>query len=436
MKNLYFNLIIVQFICFFLGIRWGWVLFQYDELRIFELIFGAIAFVILILNSKLCFSKQTLLIFYFIFTIIFFDFLNYSIFQIYDLVSLLSLCFIFLILMKSIHNLKSYLFLIISAIIPCLFIFLSMYNMVVNKIWFDWQLNAGSIRIYDSTIIPIFYFSVYLKTIQYKFMDKIYPIVIILIGMSLFFDSARSALLSCTIPIIFYALLNKQYRILLFKTLIYLFLSFVIYWSFFYFYNFYNEVDQKLSIYRLDSSLRSEIWKLSYKLWLQKPWSGIGGGFLAKIKYPYGYHMHNFYLRMIFEWGIIGILFLYFILSKIIELIKSRNINPVLIAGFFGISIDALFSGNLIYPSSQLACVLYVAFVFSFIEEKFFCGTVQVIFSKIIIILFGVLFFYILYFYMIDDISCYGCGSFGGREAPNFWYYGASEKLIDGSQIP
>lgn len=437
MKNLYFSMIVIQLIFFFLGIRLGWVLFQYDELRILELLFGGIAFVVLILKTRLIFSMETILIFGSIFFLIIYYISSFSIFQIIDLISLISLCSIFLMLSKSFHNLKFYFILIISAVIPCLFIFLSIYNKFLNGIWFDWQLNGGSIRIYDSTIVPIFYLTIYLKSIDYKHIVRLYPIIIVLIGLALFFDSARSALLSCTIPIILYCFLSEKYRFLLIKTLIFMFISFFIYWLFNLVYNVNNEVDQKLSISRLDSSLRNEIWNYSYELWLKNPWSGIGGGWLAQVQYPYGYHMHNFYLRMIFEWGVVGILFLYFVLSRIVEIIKLKNISPILIIGILGIAIDGLFSGNLIYPASQLICVLYISYVFSLVKKVDSDNNfLKFILSKILIILFGFLFFYILFFYILNDISCYQCGSFGGREAPNFWYYGASEKLIDGSKIP
>ncbi|MDU6099696.1 MAG: hypothetical protein E6657_02665, partial [Acinetobacter sp.] len=35
-----------------------------------------------------------------------------------------------------------------------------------------------------------------------------------------------------------------------------------------------------------------------------------------------------------------------------------------------------------------------------------------------------------------QDIMCWGCGSYDGRMAPNFWFYGAAEHLIPASQIP
>ena len=91
---------------------------------------------------------------------------TYSIFQFQEIWSGIALLFIFSVLtyeLKNIENIEHGLvFIVVSASIPCLFICISITNFIFYKQWFDWQFNSGTIRIYDSVIVPIF-FSNFLK---------------------------------------------------------------------------------------------------------------------------------------------------------------------------------------------------------------------------------------------------------------------------------
>lgn len=437
MRNLIFYLLILQLISFFLGIRIGWTLFQYDELRIIQVLLGAISFIYIIVYSKIKFSKQAIFTCIFIIFFIIYFFKTFSIFQFQDLMIFLSLLSIFIALLQSDYKVNLiFLILIFSCIIPCFFIFLSVFNLFYNVQWFDWQLNGGSIRIYDSTIIPIFYFSVYLRSINYNHIEKIYPLIIFMIGLALFFDGARSGIISCILPIMIMLVMSEKYRDILIKTILYFFASFSFYFVTFKLFHYLNELDRNLSVSRLTTSSRLEIWSYVYYQWLNNPLRGLGGGFLAQTKQLSVLHMHNLYLRLIFEWGIMGVTLLVFLFYNFIKLMGSNKVSLILKLGVLGIAIDSLFSGNWIYPSSQLISILYFSFVYSFYYDEFNIASIQLKISKIIIIVFGTLFFYILYFYFFDDLSCYKCGSYGGLEAPNFWHYGGAERLIDGSEIP
>ncbi|MCV9897907.1 UNVERIFIED_CONTAM: O-antigen ligase domain-containing protein, partial [Cronobacter sakazakii] len=48
---------------------------------------------------------------------------------------------------------------------------------------------------------------------------------------------------------------------------------------------------------------------------------------LSKIQYAYGHHIHNLYLRLIFEWGIIGLIFCIWMLTQLIGLFKDKTVS-------------------------------------------------------------------------------------------------------------
>lgn len=439
MKNFILYICIFQIVLFFLGIRFGWAVLQYDEIRIFLLLIGGLCFFYLFFTKKIALAKYNLLLLSFLLIGILFDILDnsFSVFQFQDLVSLLCLFSIFFVLLDiKYNNYNIFFLLILVSIIPCLFIFLSIFNFLKNGLWLDWQLNGGSIRIYDSTIIPIFYFSIYLKSINYKYIDKIYFVVIFLIGLALFFDGARSAILSCIIPLLIYLLFNNKYRCLISKTIFYMFISCFLYFTINRLFNYFYNANNNLSVARFSSSNRNEIWGYMFNLWLDSPIRGVGGGFLAETQYLHAYHMHNFYFRVVFEWGLGGVLLLVVLFIGFFRLMISKDINCILKAGVLGVAVDAYFSGNLIYPSSQLMIVIYLSFVFGFLVLKDDYSVFHILFTRLIFILFGALFYYLVFNYFIEDLLCFGCGSFAGREAPNFWYYGSAEKLINGEDIP
>ena len=90
-----------------------------------------------------------------------------------------------------------------------------------------------------------------------------------------------------------------------------------------------------------------------------------GGGYLSEIQYKYGHHIHNLYLRLIFEWGIVGCIFLVWMIYQVIKLFRDKNALPIAKAGVVAILVDAMFSGSMVYPASQMACILFLAFAFS-----------------------------------------------------------------------
>ncbi|MFI8034545.1 O-antigen ligase family protein, partial [Acinetobacter sp. ABJ_C3_5] len=186
-----------------------------------------------------------------------------------------------------------------------------------------------------------------------------------------------------------------------------------------------NSLD--INIARLSTSRRSEMWVFMYDKWKENPFIGLGGGFLAKEHYIHGYHAHNLWLRLIFEWGGVGVILLIFILNQIYILFNSK-VDPVLKMGVLSIIIDATFSGSFVYPASQMSCILFLALAFSYIKQPDFISQ-NLISSKILILLYIFLFFYIILKFFWMDVSCFGCMSQEGRLAPFFWEYGGTSHL-------
>ncbi len=119
-----------------------------------------------------------------------------------------------------------------------------------------------------------------------------------------------------------------------------------------------------MTVIRTGTSLRAEMWKFVFEQWKQHPFTGVGGGYLSKIQYANGHHIHNLYLRIIFEWGIIGLIFSIWMLTRLIGLFKDKTVSLILKVGVIAVLVDAMFSGSMVYPASQIACVLFIAFTF------------------------------------------------------------------------
>lgn len=420
-------------IIFTLGLNFGLSLNPYDESRIFYIFLSCIAGLnILIFSKKNYYNNADKFLFYILFFVIFFILDKKNIFQIYDFVMWISLFFLTISISKidfdttANKNLLS--ILVIISIIPCLFLPIVIFEFVKNSKMYDWQMNAGSIRIYDSMIVPIFWISVFLKNKKNKIISTAYPFVCFLIILGLLIDSARSALISIFVPILLLYLSSKEHRSLALNTAMWFILAVLTYKLIFYYHNFYSNDYKLLSIARFSTSYRYEIWEFMYEEWKKNPLFGSGGGYLAEVQFKYVHHMHNVYLRLIFEWGLIGLSLLIWVLIKVYFLLKS-NISIILKMGVTAILIDAAFSGNFIYPASQVACILFIGIAFS--ANKFDTSNQNSNkYSKLLLMVWYFLFIGLVFFYLGRDLTCLGCFSNDGRAAPFFWEHGGSIKLI------
>jgi hypothetical protein len=121
---------------------------------------------------------------------------------------------------------------------------------------------------------------------------------------------------------------------------------------------------------------------------------------------------------------------------QVVRLFIGKNALPIAKAGVTAILVDAMFSGSMVYPASQMICILFLAFVFSQRQQSKEYLKYSYKPTKLLIGLWGALFLYITIMYLGQDLMCWGCGSYVGRMAPNFWEYGSSQHLIPASHIP
>ncbi|MDG9795727.1 O-antigen ligase family protein [Acinetobacter baumannii] len=435
-KNILFLVVVIYLITALLGYQIGWSVFQYDELRLLQLPLALCALFILIFAKKLEYSIHTQINFFIIGVLILTQQINWEIFEFQELWSAIALLFIFSALTYELRNIKNIehgiALIVVTAIIPCLFILISIFNFISVQQWFDWQFNSGSIRIYDSVIVPLFFLLIFLKNKKVPYIQYLYPLGIFLFALAWLFDGARSALLAVLIGLTSLFIFSKDNRRLVLQTIVYMFVAFAVYKSTVYFAD-----KNTMTVLRTGTSLRAEMWKFVFEQWKQHPFTGVGGGYLSKIQYAYGHHIHNLYLRLIFEWGVIGFIFLIWMLYQLIGLFKDRAVSLVLKAGVIAVLVDAMFSGNMVYPASQIACILFIALAFS---QRHHIGDFTSAFSiwstKVLVGMWGILFLYIAIVHFGQDLSCWNCGSYGGRMAPNFWEYGGAEHLISSDQIP
>lgn len=436
-------LFLVFFLGFFLlGYKLGWSVFQYDELRLLQLFITSIIFIIIIFKFKLNLSLKNICFFLLFFLILFFQLYEFSVYQYQDLMLLIIIVMIPFYLgleLKQYNKLQflnhSLLFLVICSVFPVLFITLSINDLFRDGIWYSWQMNAGNIRIYNSVVVPIIFLVIYLKSINYKYISYIYPLIVFLLTLGLWFDGARAALLSILMGLAVIFIFSKQYRKLVLGTGAVILFSFAVCNFTYYFYNQIYGVYKSLNVIRTSTSGRWELWNYVYPKWVEQPWKGVGGNFLATTNYPLN-HLHNFYLKLIFEWGILGFIFLCWISYQLKKVLTSNDVHIALKAGICAIAVDAFFSGNLVYPASQISIVLLLGLAFSQYKSNFEVTKKTKYLSRIIILLWFGLYIYILGNYFLQDLLCFQCGSHAELMAPGFWYYGKAEHLIHHSFIP
>lgn len=426
---------LIYLIFFILGFHFGLLRNPYDELRVIQLIlvFASLTSLLMSKSVNSISRNDYLLNILFLFLSLFIINFN-NIFQVYDLVMWLSLWFIFFSLSDIDYN-KKYNELILNllvviSILPCFFLPIVIYEFVNTSKMYDWQMNSSSIRIYDSYIVPVFWLAIFFKFQKNKIIKPLYPIICFLITLALLIDGARSALLSIVLPLILILILDKKNKNLVLLTFLYLGLAFFFYKLMFLTHNYFSGDSINMNIARFSTSYRYEIWVYMFEKWLESPLLGTGGGYLAEHHFKYGHHMHNAYLRLIFEWGILGIFLSVYIFYKLYYLFKS-NISITLKMGVLAILIDAAFSGNFIYPASQVACVLFFAIAFS--EMRIINGNQnkkKYYSSKILVLLYGIAFTLIIIVYLRQDFLCLQCSSMDGRAAPFFWEHGGNSRAF------
>ncbi|MCH7384505.1 O-antigen ligase family protein [Acinetobacter dispersus] len=421
-------LITTYLLMFNLGVNLNYLQNIYDEYRLFEILISFIC-IFLVLKSNINFSKSTLLFFIVIFVFLVFNLNFFNIFSLQDILLWMVSFFIFLALLEvdfeKRKNLYPLLIFVLISVLPIFFIFLSIFNFLYEGKWYSWQFYSGSIRIFDSYIVTVFWLSLFLFKKKFFIVSKIYFYIIFLIFLALLFNGARSALISIIFPLSILWFVDKENRYLVHKSFFALGSALFLYKLIYIIRNYIHANDLNSNVYRLSTSFRYEMWMFMFEKWKITPFLGLNGGFLADIQYQYGSHAHNIWLRLIFEWGGVGIILVLFFLYQLYILFKSK-IDPIIKMGVIAIIIDSNFSGNFIYPASQVSCILFLALAFSYIKREF---NINNTLSKALLLLYMLLFFYIVMNYFLGDLSCVGCENIEGRAAPFFWENGGSKHL-------
>lgn len=182
-KNITSFGVVIYLITALSGYQIGWSFVQYDELRLLQLPLALCALIILIFVKRIDCSIYTQINFFIIGVLILTQQINWEIFEFQELWSAIALLFIFSALTYELRNIKNIehgiALVVVTAIIPCLFILISIFNFIIHQQWFDWQFNSGTIRIYDSVIVPLFFFLINLK-------NKKYPLYLLFLPYSNF----------------------------------------------------------------------------------------------------------------------------------------------------------------------------------------------------------------------------------------------------------
>ncbi|WP_180005740.1 O-antigen ligase [Acinetobacter sp. YH12237] len=319
-------------------------------------------------------------------------------------------------------------FLLILCLLPIyniIIFFISLFNGFYTHILIGWHGWADNYRFFDSMIILPIFLCLYFVEKKHKLGKTIYFLFYLYI-LTLFFDGARSVLLSIAISIIMgYILFKKRKKIFLDS----LFIMCFAYISHFIYLKSSNLTIN--SIARGDSSGRFELWNYGFNRFLEKPFFGYGGGNFSLDSKIYLSSPHNFIIQFISEWGLGGIglvilvLYLYWYLFK-----NLKKLNPFIFLCSISILIDGLFSGLFILPMSQMNFMLVIGLLLNQIyicnKKEYIVGASYSGYFFYILIIFCTVYFFVFHW---QDIICTTCMGLEGVNTPRFWRGGKSLHL-------
>lgn len=121
-----------------------------------------------------------------------------------------------------------------------------------------------------------------------------------------------------------------------------------------------------LPLDRATTSGRAELLALGWRYLQAEPLWGIGGQgwglydrhnpLYAGIFHADVLHPHNLYLQWVVEWGLAGWLLLGLLAWKVLPLLwRARHAHPWAVGASTALAINAMFSGAMVYPHTQLA---------------------------------------------------------------------------------
>jgi O-antigen ligase len=298
----------------------------------------------------------------------------------------------------------------------------------------NWLSNFPNVRIYDSATL-VCLFLLWLRPAWLARPALTAPVTLLgaLYVMSLLIDGARSALLSIVSGLFFAALLGRgsvQWRLpgisILLGAMLFVGLTQLPLGTSYPF----GTVN---TILRTGTSERFDLWEKALGIWLQFPLTGIGGGIFGAVRpASTAMHPHNFPLQMLAEWGLTGLCILMISGILVWQVLQGRTQVPsMLVAGVIAIAVDSLFSGNLVYPTSQILCLWLGALALSRIPAQ---ETRQEAYSwllagKILVLAIALAGILAIWLQHAGDLGCLGCKSRDAVGSLRFWHFGRAIHL-------
>lgn len=324
----------------------------YNEARVLEvlLLLGLGFYSIFIKNT--IFYKQELLFLAFIALANFF----WSNYQFIFLEIILFYLFYKVFFILNYNTIISKLIIFSSFIIFIMFP-ISLLEYINTGVYKNWYPMPWSIRVYDSYFLIFSIFSIWFSLKERKYKN-IYLVFVFLAFLSILLDGGRSTTLAYTVFIAIICIFNRIAR---FKLLFTYCLTWLAYFSII---NFSSHSSSSLiTLARESTSGRHELWVNAFQCWIQNPIFGCGfyqlDGYLGLPAHP-----HNLFIQILTETGLIGFIFLGFIVFSIVKNISwNFKKNYFVLAALFSISIDLSFSGIHIYPITQVALLWFFVFL-------------------------------------------------------------------------
>lgn len=246
---------------------------------------------------------------------------------------------------------------VLSSLLIFLMLPVALWDYVSSGVYStDWYPLPWNIRVYDSYFLILSIFATWFYMTENSY-QRVYLLFLFLAYFAVLLDGGRSVALAYTVFIAFVVVCHEPTRLPLVFTYI---SSWLAYLAITYASSFgYNS----LGIVRESSSGRTDLWVNGLECWMQQPIFGCG--FYQIGQHPQlSAHPHNIFLQMLTETGLIGLVFLAFMVFNIARHI-SGNIkkNYFVMAALLAVSIDMSLSGVHIYPITQIALLWLLVFL-------------------------------------------------------------------------
>lgn len=309
-----------------------------------------------------------------------------------------------------------------------------------------WTQSFTNIRMLDDAVLPCLFLlwqcPAWLSSSSTKtmFANRALHIIIYFLSttylLSFWLHGARANLLAILVSLIFIAMLRRdQWRSL------YLPISTILASGVVFLIILQSNIasGSGSSISRTGNSGRIELWNKAIQLWWQQPILGIGGdNFALNDPFFLVMHPHNIAIQFLTEWGIAGVLTMLLLLPLAVFIIKNRHTLPTFaLAAVLALGINAMLSGTLIYPVSQLLALWPLAWIVSLLPITTINSSISykalpinfLSINTIFKVLAGVAVVAILAIHG-RDMFCNNCMSADWEGAPRFWDSGRALHLI------